>query len=136
MIFIDSSAFIGVYMPRDQCHPRALAFWDEIAHRREPLFTSNLVLAETITYVAKHANCEYAVRKARSLIASERLTILRPGSDDDARALEILTRMTDQSLSFTDCVSFALMRKNEIKAAFAFDEHFERAGFTMLPARV
>jgi predicted nucleic acid-binding protein len=39
------------------------------------------------------------------------------------------TSTTDQKVSFTDCVSFTLMREAGIQTAFAFDSHFERAGF-------
>jgi len=33
----------------------------------------------------------------------------------------------------TDCLSFALMRREGIGAVFGFDHHFERAGFEMWP---
>jgi predicted nucleic acid-binding protein len=33
---------------------------------------------------------------------------------------------------FVDCLSFALMRRHRIKTAFAFDRHFEIAGFKLL----
>ena len=34
-------------------------------------------------------------------------------------------------LSFTDCVSFAVMKRLGIGRAAAFDRHFSRAGFKM-----
>ena len=37
-------------------------------------------------------------------------------------------------VSFTDCISFVLMRKRQIKRVFAFDRHFMHAGFTLWPA--
>ena len=43
--------------------------------------------------------------------------------------LNLFEKFADQEISFTDCVSFALMREADIQQAFSFDWHFERAGF-------
>jgi predicted nucleic acid-binding protein len=46
--------------------------------------------------------------------------------------LDLFEKFADQEVSFTDCVSFALMRENGIQTVFSFDAHFERAGFKKL----
>lgn len=43
-----------------------------------------------------------------------------------------LARLADQRLSLTDAMSFELMRRERVKQAFAFDRHFEIAGFELL----
>jgi predicted nucleic acid-binding protein len=43
-----------------------------------------------------------------------------------------LARFADQRLSLTDAVSFETMRRHRITHAFAFDRHFEIAGFSLL----
>jgi predicted nucleic acid-binding protein len=43
-----------------------------------------------------------------------------------------LARFRDQYFSLTDVVSFQVMRRGRIKAAFAFDLAFRRAGFELL----
>ena len=43
-----------------------------------------------------------------------------------------MRKYADQQISFTDCVSFAMMRRLGIGAAFAFDRHFRDAGFQMI----
>lgn len=43
-----------------------------------------------------------------------------------------LRRFTDQRFSLADAVSFEVMRRERLKHAFAFDRHFEAAGFTLL----
>lgn len=37
-------------------------------------------------------------------------------------------------LSLVDCVSFALMRRDDIRTAFAFDRDFETEGFALVPS--
>lgn len=51
----------------------------------------------------------------------------------EEQAEEILTRYSDQDLSFADAVSLALMRQRRIQEAFAFDSRFPTAGFSLLP---
>ncbi len=42
-----------------------------------------------------------------------------------------LARFNDQSFSLVDAVSFELMRRERVSRAFAFDKHFEVAGFEL-----
>jgi hypothetical protein len=43
-----------------------------------------------------------------------------------------LDRFADQPFSLVDAVSFEVMRREKIDLAFAFDRHFEVAGFRLL----
>lgn len=67
-------------------------------------------------------------------MASEILEVLRPTAEDELRALDLFEKYADQRVSFTDCVSFVLMRRSRIERVFSFDSHFSRAGFTIWPA--
>jgi predicted nucleic acid-binding protein len=48
-------------------------------------------------------------------------------------AWEIFKHEQDHSFSYTDCTSFALMRRRKIREAFAFDEDFARFGWIVHP---
>jgi len=37
-----------------------------------------------------------------------------------------------QNVTVTDCSPFCLMRRESIRVALAFDDHFRRAGFEMV----
>ncbi len=131
MIFIDTGPWIARYLRRDQHHARAQAGWQRLAKRPPRLFTTNFVLDEAMTLLARRAGYDFAAQRARAIYASEALTILRPAQADELAALALFEKLADQRVSFTDCVSFALMRANKIPRSFTFDRHFEHAGFTV-----
>jgi uncharacterized protein len=129
MTFIDTGAFLARYLPNDQHHKAAQVLWHKISALREPCATSNFVLDETFTLLARRATYAFAAEKARLIYASSALEILRSDSLAERAALIWFEKFADQHVSFTDCVSFALMRVADIQTAFTFDSHFERAGF-------
>lgn len=135
MIFVDTGAFIARYVRRDDHHRQAKRAWGEIERGRVRCFTSNFVLDETFTWLGRHASYPFAADRARALLHSGALTILRPDAEDEEEAVEVFAKFADQQVSFTDCVSFVLMRRNRLERAFTFDRHFASAGFEIVPRR-
>lgn len=129
MIFLDTGAFLGRYLPRDEYHEIAVAAWEELAQTRWPLYTSNFVLDETLTLLGRRASYAFAAERGRHIWASPKLEILRPEAADEEVALGLFEKLADQKVSYTDCVSFALMKRQRLVRAFTFDRHFAAAGF-------
>ncbi len=136
MIFIDTGAFVGRYFPRDPHHPAAVRTWNELARDREPFITSNFILDEAFTLLARRAGYSFAADKARRIYSSSTILILRPTEDHELTALDFLEKYADQEVNFTDCVSFALMKSHEIRKVFTFDRHFRLAGFETFPTLI
>lgn len=133
MIFIDTGAFVARYVARDQYHSTAVNAWQELATGSRRCFTTNHVLDETLTLLARRAGNQFAADRARALFASHELTIIRTDRDDEMRAVDLLEQFHDQPFSFTDCLSFAVMKHSGISRAFTFDNHFRVAGFEVWP---
>ena len=133
MIFIDTGAFVARHVARDQYHSTAVNAWQKLAAGDRRCFTTNHVLDETLTLLARRAGNQFAAERARALFASHELTIIRPDRDDERRAVELLEQFNDQPFSFTDCLSFAVMKHSGIPRAFTFDNHFRVAGFEVWP---
>jgi hypothetical protein len=131
VIFVDTGAFLARHLVRDEHHHDAARGWRGI--REERPLTSNLVLAEAFTLLARWAGGAFAAQRAAAILRSERMEILRPGLADELEAVPLLEKYADQKVSFTDCVSFVLMRKLGIDRAFSFDRHFLAAGFRLWP---
>ena len=133
MIFVDTGAFIARYLERDEHHSAAVAQWELLTLDARPCYTTNFVLDEAITFLARRSSYQFAADRADAIYHSGELKILRPDHDDELSALELFGKYSDQSVSFTDCVSFAIMDKLDIKTAFTFDHHFRIAGFQIEP---
>lgn len=133
MIFVDSSALVGRFMANDGHHVQSKALWRKLEAERATCLTTNFVLAESLTLLGRRAGYDFAAQRARALYASVWVTILRPAEEDERQALEFFEKYADQKIGFTDCVSFAIMRRMKIAKVFTFDRHFEFAGFQKLP---
>ena len=135
MIFVDTGAFLARYVQRDQHHRSATRAWTELEARGQRCATSSFVIDETLTLLARRVSYSFAVERGKALYASERLTILRPEREDEIAALQAFSKLADQEVSFTDCVSFSLMKRFRLRRAFTFDRHFTAAGLEVWPKR-
>ncbi len=133
MIFIDTGAFLAKYIAQDDHHGEATSSGSILEKSKEPLFTSNFVLDETFTLLGRRTGYAFAAARARAILSSERITILRPTKHDEFEAVKLFEKYSDQSVSYTDCISVVLMRSNKIERVFTFDSHFKLLGFTSIP---
>ena len=133
MIFVDTGAFLARHLRKDQFHHSALSVWDELGSNREICITSNFVLDETFTLLGRRAGYGFAVQRAKNIYASQSLKIFRPDLEDEIKALQFFSKYADQHVSFTDCISMVLMKREKVNRIFSFDRHFGLAGFHMIP---
>lgn len=133
MIFVDTGAFLARYLERDQHHSQAIAVWKRIEDDKEWFCTSNFIIDELATLLARRSNYWFAVQKIRGIYDSDLINILRPDEAEERIAVTFFAKYSDQEVSFTDCISFAIMKTRGIKSAFSFDRHFDLPGFTRFP---
>lgn len=129
MIFIDTGPFLARRLSRDSYYNEALVGWDRLEQSNQRIATSNFILEELSTLLTRRAGCAFCVQALRELYNSPLLLILRPDLQDEIFALGLVEKISDPAISFTDYLSFALMRKREIRQVFTFDRHFATAGF-------
>jgi len=129
VIFIDTGPLVARHFSRDQYHQRAVTLWRKLERSGQRCATSPFVVNEVATLLARWAGAPFAVERVEALYRSEVLTIERAHAEDELAALDLMKRYGDQQIGFTDCLSFALMRKAGIRRAFTFDRHFRIAGF-------
>lgn len=132
MIFVDSAAFIARYLVGDAHHRAAAETWRRLGNNS--LVTSNHVIDETLTYLGRRAGYVFAADLAERIHSSTALEILYSAEPDELEAVRLFRKYADQKMSFTDCVSFVLMKRLRISTVFTFDRHFALAGFRVLAA--
>lgn len=130
---VDTSALLALANPRDQYHARAVALARPFAERGGRFVLSVLVLAEFHAHLLYRAGPQRAREVTAALLADPAYDH-RDVSPDLIRAAVSawLERFHDQRFSLADAVSFEVMRRERIAAAFAFDRHFHTAGFELL----
>jgi predicted nucleic acid-binding protein len=130
-LFVDTSAWFAFANSADPDHKAVAALLDAFKGR---LVTSNFVFNETATLCLYRLGHAAAQRVGRVLRDSSQVDLVRVTSEDEATAWDLFRERTDKQYSFTDCTSFALMRRLKLKTAAALDDDFAGEGFEQLPA--
>jgi len=134
--FVDTSAFVALVDRKDRNHGAAKRTLKALAKARTPLITSAYVADEVITLVRMRLGHATAVDAGEALLRSQWCRLLEVDHATRESAWNIFVRYDDQSFSFTDCTSFALMRALDADDAFTFDRtDFAAAGFTVVPSK-
>jgi len=134
MIFVDTGAWYALMDATDPNHAAALRVSRDLARGRAGrLVTSDYVLAEAYTLCRLRGGIEPLRRFAGRVRESPNLRMLRVTETEYEGALDLMLTREDKRWSFTDCTSFVLMESLAIRDAFAFDENFAQAGFSVRP---
>lgn len=130
--FVDTSFFKAIIDPKDAFYQDAKKIEQKINDKQISLVTSNYVLDESFTLIRKRCGLKVVDEFRRYLATiSVILKIIRVTVTDEAGAWDFFLK--DWSgLSFTDCVSFAMMKRLGIRTAVSFDNHFVRAGYKLI----
>ena len=131
-IFIDSGGFKALIDGNDDFNGGAVLIWKRLKEEEDiELFTSNYIIDECMTLLRNRCGLEKSLILRTILIEGEpMIKVIRIKVIDEAGAWRWFEKDWSK-LSFTDCVSFAIMKRLGIKRVFGFDEHFERAGFRL-----
>ena len=132
-LFVDSGGWIALANADDRYHAVAASSYPTFLARYRRLLTTTLVVAETCVALRLALGHTVAVRFLDVLEASPRILRVPVDRQLELAAEALLRRFQDQRFSYTDAVSFAVMRSLGVTDAFAFDQHFSTAGFVRVP---
>ena len=134
LVLVDTGAWLAFFHRRDQHHREAVPTFRSLREARRELVVTDLILAELHLHLLRGFGPTVARDYLRTIKSDPLVTEFYTDADLQRAAVsDWLQRYADQTFSFTDAVSFAVMDAHGIRNAFAFDEHFRIAGFKVVP---
>ena len=131
-VFMDSAGFLALWDAGDEHHEDAVRLQNELVSKRRRFLTTDYVVDETVTLLLVRHSHAAAVDFLEAIERSEALYLEWIGAVRFQAASTCFRKHADKEWSFTDCVSFAIMRELQIREAFTTDHHFKQAGFLPL----
>ena len=125
MRFVDTSYWVALRLRRDANHGMAVRVWAP----GQPILTTNHVVGETWTFLRRRDGHSSAVAFLDAVESADWLTIVHVDDATERQARAWLRRHDERAYSFVDATSFAVMRRERLPAALAFDGDFSAAGF-------
>jgi len=132
-IFLDTSFIIALEDADDQNHKKAITFWNSFKKKPAKLITTTYIFDETVTFLKKRISYDKATQVGGLILSSPMVEMVHISKEDFEKGWEMFLKYQDKNFSFTDCLSFLIMEKRNIKKALTFDEHFGQKGFYMVP---
>jgi uncharacterized protein len=130
-VFIDTSAFVALRNRAEREHVAARAALSMLVSERAVLCTSNYVFAETYMALLVRVGRSEAIEWGRRFRVGEAIELIRVEESLDDEAWATLESHTDKQWSYVDATSFALMEREGIDTALAFDRHFAQRGLIL-----
>jgi len=128
-IFVDTSYFKALADQKDEFHNNSIDILKKLEDLQYEFITTNYILDETYTLIRTKCNLQDAIDfhdgLGKGLL---KLTLLRVEVDDEILAWKLFKEPWSK-LSFTDCTSFAVMKRLELQDVATFDNHFAKASF-------
>jgi uncharacterized protein len=133
-VFIDTSAFVALRNRAEIEHGPARQALRDLVEAGARLFTSNYVFAETYTALLVRVGREEAIAWGSAFRSGGVVELVRIDEPIEEQAWSILVSHRDKTWSYVDATSFALMDREGVEEAFAFDRDFVQRGLRLYPA--
>jgi predicted nucleic acid-binding protein len=134
-LFIDSGGFYALISSQSESHETSIAVMEDAAKYRRRAITTDYIIDETATLLRARGLSKLLTEFFRLTEESKALAVEWTTPDRFASARKSMLKHLDQEFSFTDCVSFIVMKEFRLTDALATDDHFRIAGFNPLLAK-
>jgi len=123
-IFFDSSAFF-ILLSEGHISRSLVLTYIETARK---IIITNFIYDETLTLIRMKMGISKSIELQKYLKNNEMVEIEEVTFKDMALADEIFSKYKDKSYSYTDCTSFAFLKKMKVSTVLTTDKHFKQVG--------
>lgn len=127
---VDTGAWYALADRADPDHAAVARCLRECGGR---LVSTNFIFDEAVTLMRFRLGSNVARTFGNELLSGRLARLVTVTRGDEARAWEIFVRYRDKRFSYTDCTTFAAMRRLGMETAIAIDEDFRAFGLACLP---
>ncbi len=131
-IFLDTGFLIALSDESDKNHARAKTSLKELVSGGARFVVARNVLIEYLDGVTKRIGKEKAIEELDNILNSKLLVIEPVTESDWNKAIAYFRKYNDQQIDMTDCMSFAVMERLELKAVLTFDNDFKVHGLEVM----
>ena len=131
-IFVDTGFWIALKNKDDDFHSRAESIWKRVLlGELLDLYTTDYVLDEAITHARTNrswGSWEKGREIGEMIQRSDKVRLVHVEERDRIEGWKIYQKYVDKRLSFTDCISMAVMDRMGVTELLGFDDDFENVG--------
>ena len=131
-IFVDTSGFYALLAQRDPKHEAASRILRKAKSEQRRLVTTDYVMNETATLLKARGEGRLAGPLFERVFQSSACQLQWTDAERFDAVRAFFLKHSDQNWSFTDCVSFCIMKELRLVEALTTDSHFGQAGFVPL----
>lgn len=128
-IFIDTGAFLALFISSEKFHNQVAKKYSEYRRSRSLFFTSHYILDELYTrlmYDFGKSITQKTIEIMDKSIEKEELSVLNVDEATFKKALGIFIKFSEHQLSFTDATSYVLYKDFGMDAIFTLDDDFKK----------
>lgn len=130
-VFLDASFVIALLNCRDQLHARALLLVPRLEQAAE-VWTTEAVLVEIGNALSATDRAAAAALIAQCYQTPTNVRVVMIDAALFQQALQLYASRHDKEWGLTDCISFVVMKAQNLVEAATADHHFRQAGFQPL----
>ena len=129
-LFLDTAFVISLLSTNDEYHQVAKRLAAELITQQ--IITSRAIMLEIGNALSKPSYRPQTIQFLQFLEADPQIKIVPLDESLYAQAFQLFSSRMDKSWGLVDCISFVIMKNNNIKMALTTDKHFQQAGFQAL----
>lgn len=129
IIFVDTSALLGIFNRTDQYHEEAEMVYKELKEKGKKLIISNYIVAEAHAgLINRTKDPTKGFELLYTLYDPSEFNVVFVESDIEEEARDEIRNYNDKVWSISDMASFLIMEKLNLQYYFSFDGDFQQNG--------